>query len=191
MPQSISKFKAILRLPDTREFLLWCAPALLAGLILRVFLCLHLPYAYYHDDAPDFLTTPDRLLHDHRFELHEKKTFLVPILFTIPFFLKIPTLITIPILQHALGLGLVLLLGLLCRFWFHYWRVFIIPLTLLAAINPFFLWYEHTLMAETIFIFCTTLVALAGTLYTQDQSRNRFLFLLVALFLEAATIGSG
>ena len=191
MSHILSQLKTTLREPTTREFLAWCAPALLAGLILRIVLCLHLPYAYYHDDAPDFLTTPDRLLYDHRFELHEKKTFLVPILFTLPFFLKAPALVTIPILQHALGLGLVLLIGLLCRLWFRHWRVFIVPLTVLAAINPFFLWYEHTLMAETIFLFCTALVALAGTLYTLDRSRGRFLFLLIALFLEAGARPEG
>jgi hypothetical protein len=156
-----------------------------------VVLCVHLPYAYYHDDSPDFLTTPDRLLHIHRFELHEKKTFLVPMLFTPFFYLKIPALITIPIFQHALGLALVLLVGLLCRLWFRHWRVFIIPLTMLTALNPFFLWYEHTLMAEPTFIFCTCLVALAGTLYALDQSRGRFLFLLIALFLEAGARPEG
>lgn len=174
-----------------REFLAWCAPALLIGLILRITLCVHLPYAYYHDDSPDFLTTPDRLLHDHRFELHEKKTFLVPIVYTPFFYLKAPALITVPIFQHLLGLALVVLVGGLCRLWFRHWRVFIVPLTILTAVNPFFLWYEHTLMAEPIFIFCTALVALAGTLYAQDQSPARFFFLLTALVLEAGARPEG
>lgn len=189
--QFLSKLRTILVHREMREFLAWCAPALLVGLVLRVMLCVQMPYAYYHDDTPDFLTTPDRLLHDYRFELHEKKTFLVPILFTLPFYLKVPTLITIPIFQHFLGLALVVLIGGLCRLWFRYWRVFIIPLTLLTAVNPFFLWYEHTIMAEPVFIFCTALVALAGTLYVQDQSPARFYFLLTALFLEAGARPEG
>lgn len=191
MSQFISKIRALLRRRDTREFLVWCAPALLIGLVLRVTLCVQLPYAYYHDDSPDFLTTPDRLLHDFRFELHEKKTFLVPILYTPPFYLKIPALITIPIFQHLIGLALVVVVGALCRLWFRHWRVFIVPLTLLTAVNPFLLWYEHTLMAETIFIFCTALVALAGTLYAVDQSRARFFFFLTALVLEAGARPEG
>ncbi|MGB8165933.1 MAG: hypothetical protein WCF18_00475 [Chthoniobacteraceae bacterium] len=186
-----SSLKATLRDRRTREFIFWMLPALLVGLALRIVLTVQLPYAYYHDDSPDFLTTPDRLLHEHRFELHEKKTFLVPILYTPPFYLKVPALITIPLFQHVLGLALVVLVGALCRLWFRYWRVFIVPLTLLTAANPFFLWYEHTLMAEPVFIFCTALVALAGTLYAQDQSRGRFYFLLAALFLEAGARPEG
>ncbi len=166
-------------------------PALLLGLALRVALLAQLPYAYFHDDAPDFLTTPDKLLHEHRFDLHSKKTFLVPILFTLPFLARIPALIAIPAFQHALGLGLVLLIGLLCRLWLHAWKIFIIPLTVLAAANPFYLWFEHALMAESVFLFTTALLAVAGTLYTLDQTRGRFYFLLAALFLEAGARPEG
>jgi hypothetical protein len=180
-----------MRDPRTRQFLFWMLPALLLGLALRVALMVHLPYGYYHDDTPDFLTTPDELLHKHHFELHAKKTFLVPIVFTIPFLLHLPALIAIPVIQHVLGLITVLMLGLLCRLWFRAWKIFIIPLTVLAAANPFFLWYEHTLMAEAIFIFTTVLVAVAGTLYTLEQSPRRFYFLLISLFLEAGARPEG
>lgn len=166
-------------------------PALILGLVLRVTLITHLPHAYFHDDAPDFLTTPDRLLNQHKWEVHQKKTFLTPILFTLPFLVRAPALLAIPIGQHLLGLALVMLVGLLCRLWFVYWKLFIVPLTLLAAANPFFLWYEHTLMAETAFVFCTVLVACAGTLYVLDPSRRRCAFLLVALFLEAGARPEG
>lgn len=175
----------------TREFLLCCAPALLLGLALRIALTTQLPYAYFHDDTPDFLLTPDRLIHQYSFQIHDKKTFLVPLLFTLPFLIGTPALIVVPIFQHLLGLGLVVLIGLLCRLWFQRWRVFIVPLTVLVAVNPFYLWYEHTLMAETTFVFATTLLALAGTLYALDQSRARFAFLLLALFLEAGARPEG
>jgi hypothetical protein len=174
-----------------REFLAWCLPALIIGLALRVLLTWQLPYAYYHDDAPDFLCTPDKLLKDHEFELHAKKTFLVPMLYTVPFLIGLPALIVIPIFQHALGLGIVLLVGLICRLWFKHWKVFILPLTLLTAVNPFFLWYEHTLMAETIYIFCTLLVVLTGTLYTFEQSLKRLIWLAIALVLEAGARPEG
>ncbi len=166
-------------------------PALLLGLALRVALTVALPYGIYHDDTPDFLTTPDRLLHDHRFELHSKKTFLVPVVFTIPFLLHVPALVFIPVLQHVLGLVMVGMIGLLIRLWFRAWKIFILPLTLLAAANPFLLWYEHTLMAESLFLFTTVLLAVAGTLYALDQSRGYFYFLLTALFLEAGARPEG
>jgi len=171
------KIRALVEAPGTREFLRWCLPGLLVAIVLRVTLTCHLPWAYYHDDARDFLHTPERLLQESKWELNPKKTFLVPIAFTLPFLLPVPAMLTIPALQHALGLAIVLLVGLLCRLWCAWWRVFILPLTVLAACNPFLLWFEHTLMAETIYVFCTLLVALAGTLYTLKQGRARFLFL--------------
>lgn len=144
-----------------------------------------LPYAYYHDDTADFLSTPDKLLVDGKFDIHSKKTFLVPTVFTVPFLVRVPALIAIPVFQHLLGIVQVLLVGVLCQLWFKHWKVFILPLTLIMASNPFLLWYEHTLMAETIYVFCTILVALAGTLYTLKPSLGRLVFLCVALVLEA------
>ena len=182
---------ALFRDARNREFLLYCLPALLVGLVLRVSLCVQMPMGIYHDDTPDFLCTADRLLNDHKWQLHEKKTFLVPIAYTIPFLLPLPALVSIPIFQHLLGLVLVLIIGLLCRLWFTHWKWFIVPLTCATAVNPFMLWYEHTLMAESWFVFCTAMVALAGTLYALKSSRRRFIFLCVALFLEAGARPEG
>ena len=164
---------------------MWCTPALIVAVALRVVLTVQLPYAVYHDDTADFLSTPDKLFADGDFDIHSKKTFLVPTVFTIPFVVRVPALIAIPVFQHLLGVVQVLLVGLLCQLWFRYWKVFIVPLTLIMAANPFLLWYEHTLMAETIFVFCTVLVALAGTLYTLKPTWGRLAFLGVALVLEA------
>ena len=169
----------------------WCLPALLLAIGMRVALTVAMPYAYFHDDAPDFLTTRDRLIHEHKWELHEKKTFLVPMLFTAPFALPAPVLVSIPIGQHLAGLGMILILGALCRWWLRAWKIFIVPLTLLAALNPFFLWYEHTLMAETTFVLCTLLVAFAGTLYAANPTRGRFILLCVTLVLEAGARPEG
>lgn len=187
----MSRLSAFPRDSRTREFLLWLLPALVVGLILRVVLTAHLPYGIYHDDTPDFLTTPEKLLYAHRFELHQKKTFLVPILYSVPFFIGVPALIAIPIFQHFLGLGVVGMVGLLVRLWFRAWRLAILPLTILVAINPVLLWYEHTLMAELVFIFTSVLLAVAGTLYTLEQSRGRFFFLVAALILESGARPEG
>lgn len=182
---------AVLRHPRLREILIWCAPALIVAVAIRIALCVSMPYAYFHDDAPDFISTADKLMHEHKWELHEKKTFLVPAFFATMFALPVPALVSIPIAQHILGLGLVVLVGALCRFWFANWKIFIVPLTLLAAFNPFYLWFEHTLMAETTFVFCTVLVALAGTLYVRNPNLPRLVFLCVTLVLEAGARPEG
>ena len=176
---------------NTREFLLWCLPALVVALAFRIALTVSLPYGYYHDDTVDFLLTPDRLLNSFSISVHTKKTFLVPATYTLPFLFGVPALIAIPLFQHLLGIVLVLIVGLLCRLWLVRWRVFILPLTLLAAANPFYLGLEHTLIAESIFVFTTTLLVVAGTLYALAQTRARFVFLLLALYLEAAARPEG
>ncbi|MGB8170109.1 MAG: hypothetical protein WCF18_21575 [Chthoniobacteraceae bacterium] len=177
--------------PRVRELLAWCLPALAVGLALRVLLTCQMPFGYYHADSPDFLTTPESLLLDHRFELHMKKTFLVPFFFTPPFLLHVPALIAIPIAQHLLGLALALMVGVLCRLWFVHWKWFVVPLTMITAVDPALLWFEHALLAETLFVFCTVLLAVAGTLYASQQTRARFVFLCAALVLEAGARPEG
>lgn len=191
MSSPLVRLKNLFTARATRELLAWCLPALLIGLALRVVLTVHLPYAYYHDDAPDFLFTTEAFLKKHSLTPHEKKTFLVPVLFTLPFALPVPAAITIPIFQHILGLGLVLMIGALCRLWLRHWKVWIIPLTVLTAINPFFLWFEHTLMAETVFVCSTVFLALAGTLYVRQPSVSRLVVLLVSLVLVAGARPEG
>ena len=88
-----------------RELLLWCAPALLAGALLRLFMEVRMPYGYIQFDSADFLLTPFRLLSDHHYVIDSKKAFLTPTFFTIPFLLHIPALLFIPIVQHLMGPG--------------------------------------------------------------------------------------
>ncbi len=173
------------------ELILWCLPALLLGLALRIALTSALPYAFFHDDTTDFILTADRLLNEHKLSIHEKKSFLSPVLFTLPFLLHLPAMVAVPIAHHLMGLGMLLLTGALCRLWLARWKLFIIPVTLLTSANPSLLWYEHTLMAETHFVFCLLLVALAGSLYAKAQTRGRFVFLCTALFLSAGTRPEG
>jgi len=174
-----------------REWLLWCLPALLVGVLLRGVLTAQLPYAIYHDDSGDLLTTPQILLTQHHWEIHAKKTYLVPTFYTVLALCKIPILLAVPLIQHLLGLLLILMVGGLVRLWFAWWRWFIIPVTLIVAVDPYVLWYEHLLMAESPMLFCTVLVGVAGTLYALRQSLERFIFLCCSLVLAAGARPEG
>src|SRR5438876_545094 len=110
------------------EVMWLCLPALVAGLVLRLMLSCQMPYGYIQVDTPEFLTTSLKFVTEHRFELDPKKTFLAPLFFTAPFALKLPALKAIPIAQHTLGMGLILMVGVLCRLWFIRWKWFIVPL---------------------------------------------------------------
>lgn len=178
--------------PGFRRLFLLTLPALLVGLALRVALMISLPQVIVHPDSGDLLRTPDALIHDHRLSIHSKKTFLTPVLYTLAFAVpKMPKLAVIALAQHLAGLATVAVVALLCRLWFRRWEWAVPPVTLLVAANPSLLWFEHALMAETLFVFCTALLALAGTLYAMAPGRRTFLFLCVALVLEAGARPEG
>ena len=150
-----------------------------------------MPFGQFHYDTPDFLQTAANLLHDHRFSLHNKKTFLTPFLYTLPFLFRVPALIAIPVGQHLLGVGLVFMVGALCRLWFTFWRWAIMPVTVLTALNPAMLWFEHTLLAETAYLFCLVALALAGTMFVRRPGWETFALLLAALFFTAGARPEG
>jgi len=162
------------------------------GLALRIWLTAAMPYGFFHTDSADLLETADKLVHEGGFRLHPKKTFLVPIVYTVAFAIPgVPVLITIPLAQHALGLLMIVLCGLLCRLWFSHWKWWIIPLTLLVAANPSFLWFEHTPMAESLYVFCTVVLAVTGSVFALHANRASFVALLMALVLQAGARPEG
>lgn len=175
-----------------RELLWFCLPALLVGLALRVWLTVGMPYAYFQPDSPDLLVTPDHLFNDGKFDLHQKKTFLVPILYTAAFLIpKVPALVSIPVFQHLLGLVAVVMVGGVARLWFRHWKWVVVPVTMVMAVHPSLLWYEHTLMAESVYVFCTVLLALVATAYALRPTNGAFIALCAALFLEAGARPEG
>lgn len=176
---------------EGRAFLLWCLPALVIGFALRAALTVQMPYGYFQFDSPDFLRTPYKLLRSGDLVIHGKKTFLIPLLYTVPFLLRLPALIVIPLAQHALGLLFVLVMGALTRLWFDAWRVFILPVTLLTAVNPAMIWFEHSLMAETVYLFCIGALLLAGTLFFRHRTPGCYWLLLIAVALTAGARPEG
>lgn len=177
---------------NLRRLALLTLPALLVGLFLRAMLMVDLPYGSIHPDSDDLLLTPDRLIQKGQWSLHPKKTFLAPVLYTAAFAVpKVPVLIAIPLAQHLLGLATVAIAALLCRLWLRHWQWIVVPVTMLLAVNPALIWFEHALMTETLFVFCTALLALAGTLYALRPEKRTFAFLCVALVLEAGARPEG
>ncbi len=173
------------------EFLWYSVPGVLAGLFLRVWLTAALPYGYYHPDTHDFMTTAFVLQAHHHWTIHGKTTFLTPLLYTLAFFPKLPALGVIPLAQHARGLLLVLMTGALARLWFTRWRWWIVPMTILVAMQPAMLFWEHALMSESGFVFCAVGLALAGTVFARWPDRTSYGLLLAAMFCVAAARPEG
>jgi hypothetical protein len=173
-----------------REVVIYCLPALVVGIALRVALTVRMPWGYVQYDSAEYLETPFRLLRGSFF-VDGKRGFLVPVLFTVPFLLHVPALIVIPLGQHLLGLAATVMSGALTRFWFRWWRWFIVPVTLYVAGDPSMLWYEQTIMGESEFLFALIFLALAGTLWARRQSGGRFGILIAALICAAGARPEG
>ncbi|MEP6673345.1 MAG: hypothetical protein ABJF10_29620 [Chthoniobacter sp.] len=180
-----------LRTPQMREFLWFCVPALLLGFILRVVMTWQMPYGYMQFDSTDFLYTVSTFFEKHKVVIHSKRTFLVPLLYTVPYLLHLPALILIPLVQHLSGLGVILMSGALVRLWLASWRWVIVPVTLLIAANPAVLWYEHALMSESAYLFFVFALALTATLFTRQPTGRHFVWMLAALFFTPASRPEG
>jgi hypothetical protein len=170
-----------------RELLRWCLPALILGLALRAALTWSMPYGYVQYDTSDYLTTIDHIIEKHEFYIHNKRSYLTPTLFAAAWLLPVPATITIAAAQHVMGLIATLIVGALVRLWFRFWRIAIIPVTVLFTSNPSVLWYEHTLMGEAQFLFFTLLLVFAGTLFALRPTTKRFIWFIVSMLLVFGT----
>ena len=173
------------------EFLWYCVPGVLAAFGLRAWLMAAMPFGYYHPDTHDFMVTAYSVIAKHHWQVHGKTTFLTPTLYLLAFFPKVPALFVIPLAQHARGVLMVLMVGALARLWLRQWRWFIVPVTVLAAMQPAVIFWEHALTSESGFVFCAVLLALAGTVFTRWPSGLSYGCLLGAMCCVAAARPEG
>lgn len=146
--QSIRRFFS--RHPLLRDAVLWAIPALIAGAVLRLLLLSYSPYALWGSDSRSYFGFTNGVLNDFYFSLNEKRRYLYP-LFLLPVsLLPGSTLRALAWIQPLLGLLAILPFAYIVRRIFAGWKVLIVPLTVLYAGLPVYIWYEHELIADTI-----------------------------------------
>ncbi len=169
----------------------WLLPALLVGVILRALLMLESPYAFVHVDTVDLLTTAERVFEGRPPTIHGKKTFLVPLIYTLIALLPMSALPVIAGLQHFLGLLSVCAVGLCARILFVRWRLWCLALSLVMAVHPAFLWYEHCAMPESWAVLGICLSAFGICWYVREPKRLSLLAAAGGLVLFAASRPEG
>ena len=182
-----SRLKSSLTHPSLLEFLRWCLPALLVGLALRIAMMISMPYAFIQYDSSDFFETTYRMIEKHEFYVQYRRSYLTPYLFSLPCLLPMPGLIAIAVMQHAMGLIATVFVGALVRLWFRWWKVAIIPITLLFAASPMVMWYEHVVLGETQYLFFALAAVLLGTLFVHRPNWAMFAGFMLSLFLVMGT----
>jgi hypothetical protein len=159
MPSAPRSF--FVRHPLLREACCWAIPALLFGAGLRVLFLSYLPYAFWGADSRSYFSFAHRLISELYVSLDEKRRFLYPILMVPVALLPGAPLRWLAILQHAFGVATLLPLAYVVRKTFVFWRLWIVPVTVLFAGLPVVLWYEHELLGENVF-FALLVWAFAG-----------------------------
>lgn len=139
------------RHPLVRDALLWALPAVAFGAVLRWLLLDYLPYAYWGSDSRSYFGFTEQLLDTGKISLYDKRRYLYPI-----FLLPVTILPGSPLkwlawMQHLGGLLTLVPLAYCVRKAFAGWKIWVVPVTLLYTSMPILLWYEHEMLAETLF----------------------------------------
>lgn len=180
------------RHPLVADALVWSLPALGFGLVLRLLLISHSPYAYWGSDSRSFMGFASGVLNEFYFSLGEKRRYLYPLLMLPVSILPGGTLRWVAILQPLLGLASVVGFAYLVRKCFRAWKLWILPLTFLLAGLPVFVWYEHELLADSLFFNALIWtfagwVAWAGPGVNPARARRLFWLFLAALAVFVLT----
>lgn len=158
--------------------MLWAIPALLLGAVLRGILLSYSPYAYWGSDSWSYLSFAYKMLTTLDTSLNDKRRYLYPI-----FLLPVSMLPGSPLkwlawIQHFAGLATLIPLAYAVRRLFVSWKMLVLPVTILWASLPIILWYEHEMLAESLF-FAAVIWSIAGWVAWTKQSdpvRARRLF---------------
>lgn len=161
------------------------APALAIAVALRLALSCAQPAAYFQYDTHDYLLTADLWFSEGEFKIHKKRTPLYPLFLLGATAIPVPAAVLVPALQHLLGVGAVLAAAYLAASWFGNRRWVILGASLPLAVNPLVLWYEHALLAESIFVALVLFAGLAGTRYARAPGRWTLAFFLFAAAMAA------
>lgn len=169
-----------------RRCLWWCLPALIVAAALRLSFLVAIPEAYYGSDSNSYFSTTARLYTKGKFKIEEKRRWLYPLLLTAapPLPGSVPQ--TVAVVQHLLGLAMIPGIGWVAGSVARFPGPTALATTLLAAIWPRMLWYEHEIVAEVWMLAAfVAAIALAFPLEKLGD-RRRLLWFLIAAGLIAA-----
>lgn len=170
-----------------RRCLFLCLPALILGAILRISFLAALPEGYYGPDSNSYFDTTSALWLKHKWDFGPKRRWVYPLLLIPTPILPGRNVATIVFVQHAVGL-LVTVLGM---GWItlHLTRrptIWVPFVTVLAALWPRMIWYEHEIVAEPVLLASIIFtIALAFPVQRLREPKRLFWFLVSAALIIA------
>jgi hypothetical protein len=183
------------RHPLVRDAFLWAIPALILGAVLRAIFISYLPNGLWGADSRSNYGFAYMLIHHGGISLNDKRRFLYPLLMLPISLLPGGALRWVPLVQHTLGLATLVPLAYVVRKTLQFWKIWIVPITVINAGFPIVVWCEHELLGDNVF-FVTFTWAFAGWVAWVGQerverSRRMFWWFLVPFALFILTKPSG
>ena len=136
-----------------RQCFCLCLPALIVGAILRLSLLAAIPEVFYGSDSPSYSTTAENVYLKGHFRLPPKRRYLYPLLLiaapVVPF---CNTIQLVAAVQHTAGLVMILGIGWVAGHLVRRPGLWVPPVTLLAAVWPRMLYYEHEMIGECLLL---------------------------------------
>jgi len=164
-----------------RHVLLLCLPALVLGIVLRVSFLVAIPEIFYGPDSNSYFETAQHLWTDGKIVLKPKRRYFYPFILTFTPLLPGSTAVGVAVLQHILGLAIVVGVGWIVAQMTRFHNLWVPIATCLVAVWPRMLWYEHEMVAE-VWLLATFVAAVAIALPCGSlKDKRRLFWFLVAL----------
>lgn len=187
-PVNLRRIVESVRNKPNATLVLWCLPALFAGGLLRLWLMQGWGDGFYYGpDSQGYWQAVFKLFHGQTFHISSKRPWLYPTVMLLTNFGPKSPAFTAALLQHAAGLLAVLPLAAIMRRTILSWRWWIVPATVLFACHPQLLYWEHVLIADSLFTALTLVAVWCFCRFWEKGDARSLGFALGAIFLTMAT----
>lgn len=174
-----------------REFIWLCLPALLLGLVMRLHFLWVTPQGYFGADSGSYYQFAHDLFTEGVFELNPKRRWFYPIVLALLTPLPAACWYLVPLFQHLLGLATVVGIGWITLRLSTYPRLTIPLVTILAALWPRMLWYEHEFIAESFLLAAFVLTVSLALIPGVFKNKRGLLLLFLSMILLAGFKAAG
>ena len=170
-----------------RRCLLLCLPALLVGGWLRVeMLNGWRGGLYFGPDSGSYWESVFRFAQDGHFNVGGKRPWLYPVVVWLASHGPVSPAFSVALVQQSAAWLSIAVLGALVRAVLPWGKWFVVPITVLYAVQPEILYWGHVLIADSLFISITLTVALAVALYWQRPVWSLLAVAVTLIFLAMA-----
>ena len=177
-------------LPDkngTRYWLLLCLPALALSFLIRVTLLSGWRDAFYFGpDSEGYWKAIYSVFHGGAFDVASKRSWGYPLLQLLAPIGPISPGFSAALLQHLIGWVAIFPLAAIIQRLIPEWRWFLIPVTVVFALDPLLAFWEHIAIADSLLVTVALFIAWGALVYWQKPNWKTFALVLGLIFFSMA-----